>query len=81
MISAAGTAAMPSISATSASPTWPRQRPSARSATTSAIPITTASFANSDGWIDRPPIISHDCDPLTVVPIVSTSTRPTSDAR
>ena len=31
-----------------------RRRPSARSATTSAMPITTASLANSDGWIDMP---------------------------
>ena len=31
-----------------------RQRPSARSASTSAMPMTTASFANSDGWMDRP---------------------------
>ena len=58
-----------------------RQRPSARSATTSAIPITTASLANSDGWIDMLPSSSHDRDPLMVDPIVSTSTSPTTDAR
>ena len=58
-----------------------RQRPSARSASTSAMPMTTASLANSEGWIDRPPSRSHDREPLTVEPMVSTSTSPATDAR
>ena len=57
-----------------------RQVPSARSATSSAIPITTASLANSDGWMDMLPSISQDRDPLIVVPITSTSASPTTDA-
>ena len=43
-----------------------RARTSARSATHSAIPITTASLANSDGWIDIPPSCSQDREPLIV---------------
>ena len=39
------------------------------------------SFANSEGWIDIPPSISHERDPLIVVPITSTSARPMTDAR
>ena len=56
-------------------------RTSARSATHSAMPITTASFANSDGWIDMPPSSSHEREPLIVEPMVSTSVRPTIEAR
>ena len=66
---------------TSTQPTRGGQAPSARSATSSAIPITTASLANSDGWIDMLPSSSQDREPLIVVPIVSTSTSPTTDAR
>ena len=80
MISAAGTPAITSIPTTSAVPTRVR-RPSLRSATSSAIPITTASLANSDGWIDIPARSIHDREPLIVVPIVSTSTSPPIDAR
>ena len=47
----------------------------------SAIPITTASLANSEGWIDMPPSISQERDPLIVEPMTSTSTRPITDAR
>ena len=79
-ISAAGSAATASIANTSMKPTRPRQRPSLRSATTSAMPITMASFANSEGWMERPPSISHDREPLTVLPIVSTRTSPATDA-
>ena len=53
-IRTAGTPAITSISRTSTEPTRRRQRPSERSASTSAMPMTTASFANSDGWIERP---------------------------
>ncbi len=80
-INVAGTAAMTSIPTTSTMPTRARHRPSARSATTSAIPITTASLANSEGWIDRPATISQDRDPLMVDPITSTSTSPSTEAR
>ena len=45
------------------------------------MPITTASFANSAGWTDMPPSISHDRDPLMEVPITSTSTSPTMEPR
>ena len=65
---------------TSTAPTRVR-RPSLRSATRSAIPITTASLANSDGWIDIPPMSIQDREPLMVLPIVSTSTSPPIDAR
>ncbi len=58
-----------------------RRRASARSATSKAMPITTASFANSAGWIDIPPSWIHERDPLIVVPLVSTSTSPPIDAR
>ena len=80
MISAAGMPAMTSMPTTSTAPTCVR-RPSARSATSSAIPITTASLANSEGWIDIPPTSIHEREPLMVVPAVSTSTRPTIEAR
>ena len=46
-----------------------------------AMPMTTASLANSAGWIDSPPSSSHDREPLMVVPIASTSTSPTTEAR
>ncbi len=76
MIRAAGTAAMPSISATSTA-LMPRPREfSVRSATIIAIIVTTLSLANSAGWTDIPPIISHDREPLIVEPITSTSSRP-----
>jgi hypothetical protein len=52
---------------------------SVRSAMIIAIAITTASFANSAGWIDRPPIISQEREPLIVVPITSTRTSPITD--
>ena len=58
-----------------------RQLPSARSAISSAIPITTASLANSDGWIDIPPSCTHEREPLMVLPMVSTRTSPASEAR
>ena len=45
------------------------------------MPTTTASLASSDGWTDRPPSRSHDCEPLMVEPIVSTRTSPTTEAR
>ena len=80
-ISTVGTAATASISETSTAPTYGRRRPSERSARTSAMPTTTASLASSDGWIDRPPSRSHDCDPLMVEPIVNTRTRPATEAR
>ena len=51
-----------------------------RSAMIIAIPITTASLANSAGWIDSPPSISHERDPLIVVPITRTSTSPITEA-
>ena len=51
-----------------------------RSAMIMAIPMTTASLANSAGWIDSPPSISHERDPLIVVPITSTSTSPMTEA-
>jgi hypothetical protein len=80
MISAAGMPAITSIPTTSTAPTRAR-RPSARSATSSAMPITTASLASSEGWIDIPPMSIHDREPLIVVPEVSTSTRPPMEAR
>ena len=40
--------------------------------------MTTASLANSDGWIDMPPSWSQDREPLTVLPATRTSTRPTT---
>ena len=80
MISEAGTPAMSSMPTTSTVPTRCR-RPSARSATSRAMPMTTASFANSEGWIDIPPSWSHERDPLMVVPMVSTRTSPPIEAR
>ena len=65
-ISAAGTPAMTSIPSTSGVLTPRRHRPSLRSATSRAMPITTASLANSDGWIDMPPSWSHEREPLMV---------------
>ena len=50
-----------------------------RSAMIIAMPITTASLANSAGWIDIPPIISQDRDPLIVVPMTSTRSRPITE--
>ena len=80
-ISTAGTAAISSISTTSTSPTWGRQRPAARCASTRLIPMMTASLANSAGCTDIPPTISHEREPLMVEPITSTSTSPTTEAR
>ena len=71
---------MSSIRTTSIQSTVRRRRPSARSATTSAMPITTASLANSAGWIESPPSCTHERDPLIVAPLVSTRTRPPSEA-
>ena len=69
---------------TSVVPTSPhdavRSDPSVRSATSSAIPITTASLANSAGWMDSPPITIHEREPLIVEPITSTSTSPMMEA-
>ena len=65
---------------TSIAPTRVR-RPSLRSATSRAIPITTASLANSDGWMDIPATSIHEREPLIVVPAVSTSTSPPIEAR
>ena len=45
------------------------------------MPMTTASLANSEGWIDSPASRSHDREPLTVEPMVSTSTSPATEAR
>jgi hypothetical protein len=42
--------------------------------------MTTASLANSAGWTDRLPSWIHERDPLTVEPMTSTSTRPTTEA-
>ena len=77
----AGTPAITSIRSTSSEPTRRRQRPSERSASTSAMPMTTASFANSDGWIERPATRSQDREPLMVDPMVRTSTSPETDSR
>ena len=81
MISTAGTPAITSMPITSALPIWLRHLPSARSATSRAMPMTTASLANSDGWIDIPPSCSQDRDPLIVEPMISTSSSPMIDAR
>ena len=72
---------MSSIPTTSGVLTPRRHRPSLRSATSSAMPITTASLANSDGWIDMPPTWSHEREPLMVLPATSTPTRPTMEPR
>ncbi len=80
-MSSAGTPAITSISRTSREPTRRRQRADERSASTSAMPITTASFANSDGWIERPRTRSQDREPLIVDPMVRTSTSPETDSR
>jgi hypothetical protein len=45
------------------------------------MPMTTASLANSEGWMESPASRTHDWDPLTVEPMVSTSTRPRTDSR
>ncbi len=45
------------------------------------MPMTTASFANSDGWIERPRTRSQDREPLMVEPMVRTSTSPDTDSR
>jgi hypothetical protein len=76
MISAAGIPAIPSINQTS-TPLMPRPREfSVRSATSMADIVTTASLANSAGWIDMPPSISQEREPLMVEPITSTRSRP-----
>ena len=38
--------------------------------------MTTASLANSEGWIDIPPSCSQEREPLMVLPATSTRTRP-----
>ena len=38
--------------------------------------MTTASLANSEGWIDMPPTWSQEREPLMVDPATSTITRP-----
>ena len=81
MISAAGTPAITSIPMTSTVPTRFCQRPSARSATSSAMPMTTASLASSEGWMDMPPSSSHEREPLMVLPMTSTSSSPQIEAR
>ena len=80
MISDAGIPAITSMPITVPSPSGPR-RPSVRSATSSAIPTTTASLANSEGCTDMLPSWIHDREPLIVAPLVSTSTRPPTEAR
>ncbi len=80
-MSTAGTAAIASMPTTSTDPIARRHLPSARSATNSAIPIATASLANSDGWIDSPPSCTHEREPLIVVPATSTNTSPPTEAR
>ena len=72
-----GTAATRIIATTSPSDTRACQRPSLRSARTSAMAMTTASLASSEGWTCTGPSVTHDFDPLIVVPITSTSTSPT----
>ena len=44
------------------------------------MPTTTASLANSAGWIDIPPRSIHEREPLIVEPMTSTSTSPTDRA-
>ena len=51
-----------------------------RSAMIIAMPITTASLVNSAGWTERPPSISQERDPLIVVPMASTRSRPITEA-
>ena len=52
-----------------------------RSASSTAIPATSATFANSLGWTwNPPPSTIHECAPLIVVPTTSTATRPRQDA-
>ena len=70
---------MTPIRATSTRPTRRWREFSVRSAMIIAIPITTASLANSAGWIESPPSISQERDPLIVVPMTSTSTRPITE--
>ena len=55
-----------------------RSDPSVRSATSSAMPMATASLANSAGWMDIPAITIHEREPLIVLPMTSTSTSPTT---
>ena len=73
--------AIVSIPITSREPTRRPHLPSVRSATSRAMPMTTASLANSEGWMDMPPTCSQDREPLTVEPATSTSTRPSTLAR
>ena len=80
MISNAGIPAITPISATSTAPTRRRREFSVRSAMIIAIPITTASLANSAGWIERPPSINQERDPLIVVPMTRTSISPITEA-
>ena len=81
MISTAGIPAITPISPTSTRPTRRRREFSIRSAMIIAIPTTTASLANSAGWMESPPSISQEREPLIVVPMTSTSIRPITDAR
>ncbi len=80
MISVAGTPAITSMPSTVPSPSGLR-RPSVRSATSRAMPTTTASLANSEGCSDSPPSWIHEREPLIVAPLVSTSTSPPTEAR
>ncbi len=43
--------------------------------------MTTASFANSAGWMDMPPSWIHERDPLIVLPATRTMTSPPTLAR
>ena len=81
MTSASGTAANASASTTSMS----RGVSSASrfSDSSIAMPTTSATFANSDGWIEKPAGSTiHECEPLIVDPSgESTAIRPTIDSR
>jgi hypothetical protein len=86
-ISAAGTAAIDSRMRTSRSRSDPEaidvRRPSAFSATTSAMLTMTASLANSAGCNDSPPRSIHDREPLISAPMpgVKTSASPAIEAK
>ena len=79
MISSAGMPAITPIRATSTAPTRRWREFSTRSAMIIAIPMTTASLANSAGWMESPPSISHEREPLIVVPITRTSSSPMTE--
>ena len=80
MTSASGTAANASASTTSTS----RGSSSASrfSASSIAMPTTSATLANSDGCTEKPAGSTiHECEPLIVEPSgESTATSPTSDS-